>query len=511
MNRERLKPAVVLAADRTLSARYSVLFEGILGTMQTTKLPEPVVRHLLAPAVKTDRDGRASAAPLGLRRVEASLIRDAGLTARDVVCTTPRRLGQLLGPWVKLVMFSSSDPLGRGMSNTTTSNFMGGRLYTSLWTRRMLRAVARAKRRFGFKVAAGGAGAWQLTADGGAARQLGIDIVFDGYFERSGPALVRDILAGRPVEGTFVEKETAADLARPIMAPSVMGAVELSRGCGKGCRFCTMSAKKMEHLSLETIVADIETNASSGVRCAVSASEDFLRYGSSDGRPDFDRLCGLFEAVRGIDSLRLVQLDHVNVASVLQLSAGQLEHIASLLRRGGRTGCPWVNMGVESASGRLVKANCPQKIRPFRTEDWQQMVHEAVERISRAGFFPVLSVVLGMPGETAGDVDLTINLVNTLARRRAAVFPIFYEPPNGNGRFTMGDMTGRHLRLFRTCYEINFGVIPKLIWDNQTAAGVPLPRKAFYQALGRLQVAYWRKTFGQAERRIGQAAGGGEN
>ena len=507
MSDKKLQPAVVLVADRTLSADYKIIFEGIFATMQTTQVPAAAMRHFVSPKVKVDADSRARVVPLGLRRVEAALLKYTDLTADDIVCTTPEALGSVLGPWVKVVGVSSSDPLGQGMSNTTTTSFWEGELYTRLWTRQLLEGIYRAKQKWGFKVVGGGAGAWQWDRYDDDVADKCIDVVFEGYFENAGPKLFEQLIGGDLTESYICQDKTADDKVCPIIGASLLGIIELSRGCGRGCKFCTMSRKKMGHLPVDTIISDLQTNVAAGVRSVVSGSEDFFRYGSNTTKPDFDKLCSLLHEMQKIKELSFMQIDHGNITSVMQLSEDELIEIRSLLNWSRRSDYLWVNMGVESANGNLVEANCPGKVAPCRPDDWEDVVRQTVDKMTRAGFFSVVSLVLGLPGETPDDVARTYKLVKYLEQKDAVIFPVFYEPYSVHEikevlRFSVEKMRADHLKLYSSCYEVNFRKVPLLFWDNQRAGGVSWFKRAAMRMLGKTEVRAWRKKFNSIGKEI---------
>ena len=504
---------IVLTADRTLMSRYDVLMDGMMAASQTTSMPAPVIKTVLLPRSAHPR-GRALVAPLGLRRIEAALAQ-AGL-ADQLVVVDDVHLDQAIGPETKIIAISSGEPAGLGMSSSTMTGVVGGSIYPHAMFTKLLDKVQRLRQQRcpNAKIILGGPGAWQLAmssserdtlrvgrtskfagpADGelGSSPHAEVDHVICGYAEGNAAAIFQDLLAGRELPYLIEGQPVPADQIPPIVHPSTMAVVEISRGCGLGCAFCTIGQTAMQHLPPETILADIRTNLTAGFTSAAILSEDLFRYGAQGTRCDPEALLSLLSRIRSMPGLRIIQPDHVNVASVAQYNDSQLREVHRLLS-GGFQDHPWVNLGIETPSGALLQANGGRpKMGGVAPEQWGTFCAQQLRRLVAAGFIPMASLVIGLPGETPAEIEQTRQWVRGLQGQAVTIFPVLYAPIGGESPPDPSHLTRAHWQLMRDCYEFNFRWVPRIYWDSQRGAGVGLPRRLVIQALGQGNVVLWR-------------------
>jgi radical SAM superfamily enzyme YgiQ (UPF0313 family) len=478
---------IVLTADRTLMSRYNVLLDGMMAASQTTSMPAPVVKTVLMPRAPHPH-GQSLVAPLGLRRIEAMLAQ-AGL-GEQLSVVDDAHLQHAIGPETKIIAISSGEPAGLGMSSSTMTGVIGGSIYPHAMFRQLLDKARRLRQERcpEAKIILGGPGAWQLTSQS----ESEVDHVICGYAEGNAASIFQDLLADRSLPYLIEGQPVAAAQVPPILHPSTMAVVEISRGCGLGCDFCTIGSVAMQHLPPETILSDIQTNLSAGLSSAAILSEDLLRYEAEGVRCRPERLLALLAQIRALPGLRIIQPDHVNVASVAQYNDTQLSEIHRLLT-GGYQDTPWVNLGIETPSGGLLQANGGRpKMGGVAADKWGDFCAEQLRRLIRAGFVPMASLVIGLPGETPADTELTRQWVRALQGEAVTVFPVLYAPIGGQSPPEPSRLSRAHWQLMSECYEFNFRGVPRIYWDSQRGAGVGLPRRLVIQALGQGNVLLWR-------------------
>lgn len=484
---------VVLTADRGLMAAYSVLLDGMVASSQTTTTPWPIMDRLLMPRA-AHPEGRALFAPAGLRRIQAALLA-GGFSASDVAVVDDAHLRTVIGPDTRVIGVSTAEPAGLGMSSTTMTAVAGGRIYPQVLLEQLLKRINRLRdeRAPGARIVLGGAGAWQLAGGETMRLRLGIDHVVTGYAEANAAEVFSQLSEGVALPPIIAGLGARPEAVPPMVGAAAMGLVEVSRGCGMGCGFCTLSTVPMVHLPIETVLADARTNLSAGLQSVAVLSEDILRYGGHGLKVQPTRVIDLLRCLRECDGLRFIQADHAGVNSVRQFSDVELAAVCDLLAPDAPTGTAWVNVGVETASGQLMHAaGCTPKMGGIPPDRWGEHCSTQLHRLSDAGFTPMASLVVGLPGETAEDIRHTLEWVRSLRGMRVTVFPVLYAPTDGSKPLCGSDLHTLHWQLIRECYEFNFRWVPALFSSNQALGGVGALKRGLLQAMGLGQAALWR-------------------
>lgn len=457
---------VVLTADRTLMSEYHRhLFLGFSACVPQGVIPDWLYFSVFCPSVETNGDGSVVCAPNGTRKIETALL-DHGFRRGEVIVAHPEHLDEVVGPETKVIGITENDPLGIGPATSTFTHLFGGEAYMALKFKEILNHPS--VKRFGPKIIVGGPGAWQLEENERARKELGIDCVVVGEGEKTaGPLFESAVNGGRLPEVARGELVPTGEMP-VIRGPTVDGIVEIARGCGRGCDFCEPTLLWHRSLPPDHILKEVEVNLRAGRQPYLHA-EDVLRYKAKGLEINKEATVDLFKAVRNHPGVNSVGITHFALSSVAG-APDLIEEISSSLgmseetRMGGQT-------GIETGSPQLINEHMAGKCKPFKPEDWPEMVVNAFEILSDNYWNPCATLIMGLPGETEKDVDLTIELVGRLGGFESFMVPLFFVPMGGlKGKaepFTLEKMTPGHSELFLKCWEHNFNWLPRLLKEAE--------------------------------------------
>ena len=199
--------------------------------------------------------------------------------------------------------------------------------------------------------------------------------------------------------------QIAAMIVEPlIQGAACYGMVEITRGCGRGCAFCTPTMRKRHYVPIETIVEEVKLNVSQGADMAFLATEDLFLYGcKSKFVPDKHRLKKMLTSVAAVPGLKYIQASHAALAPIVY-DKSVLEEITPVMMENTRWGPHYkksykqkfitVEVGVET--GEVFSA---------------ARIDDAREALVQAGVFSSIEVT-ETPVESAATptVDLDVQL-----------------------------------------------------------------------------------------------------
>ncbi len=396
--------------------------------------------------VERDEDGSARYMPAGIRTLEAALLRE--YPQEEIVCCYPDDLARFIGPRTRLVGVSTHNPLGVTFAAGVYASVFGSSRepINSHYARQLFGLIKANPHRGNFKVLVGGSGAWQITQTGSHA-ELGVDCVVEGRGESPDTMeVIRKAVRGEPLP---LRLEAAHPTSRDdILVPekrTTFGVVEMTTGCGRRCHFCVPDLSPQLDVPKEKIMRAVEANVRQGNRRISLATEDMfiwgqVRTGVPFYFPNREALVDLFSAVASTPGLEEILLSHATIAPAA-VDPLLIEKLTGLLLDKSPLHLPALSthpkkkilsplMGLETGSVRLARTMMPGKPVPFPIEDWPSVVIQALTILNRHNWFPVITLMIGNPGETGEDVMATLDLVYEIERRGLFAFfvPSIFTP-----------------------------------------------------------------------------------
>ena len=396
--------------------------------------------------VQRDANGSAAVMPAGVRALEESLRRE--FPADDIVACYPDDLDRFIGPRTRVVAISTHNPLGVTFAAGVYTSMFGSskQPINSHYARAMFDRVKRNPHRDRFSVIVGGSGGWQITQTA-THDELGVDCVVDG---RSESKEAVDLFS-RAVRGESLPKDV--HVSHPVDRSSILfsdrrttfGVVEMTTGCGRRCNFCVPDLNPQIDLPKDRILEAVRANVRHGNRQISLATEDMFIWGQVRTNtpfffPNREALLDLHEEIVRTPGVEQVVLSHCTMAPAVvdpilirELSRILLDkspiHLPSLSTHPAKKALVPL-IGLETGSVRMAKQVMPGKAVPFSIDEWPSVVLEGLRVLNENNWFPMMTLMVGNPGETDEDVRATLDLVYEMERRGLFAFlvPSIFTP-----------------------------------------------------------------------------------
>ncbi|MBK5191494.1 MAG: B12-binding domain-containing radical SAM protein [Methanosarcinales archaeon] len=445
------------------------IFMGFSTCMPQGIIPDWFYFTVFSPPVER-KNGRALYADFGLRMVESCLAEAFG--EDEVAVVHPRDLKHVVGSRTEIIGVSGHDFLG---INPPTSEFVDmvntGPPYNRVKFFELLRKSVMKEK----IVVAGGKAAWQL-ADEKIMEKLNIDYVHLGEGELSVPVMFRSIIECEKLSRIINGKEPNVEEIPSIRGATIHGLVEISRGCGRNCSFCTPDMQKLRFKSVEHILLDVSRNMEAGQRAISLHSEDVLRYGARGIAPDEERVLNLITRVASVEGIERIGASHIALATVYhnpRLLNAVSETCYSMLDQ------DWLGaqIGIETGSARLIAKHMRGKALPSPPEKWREIVTQASGILDDNNWFCAATMINGLPGETTDDVIESIELVEDLKGTSSLIVPMNFVSMRGSildneETFTIAKMTPEHWQLMGECIDHDLNIVPKLMREYKNTRGI---------------------------------------
>lgn len=429
--------------------------------------------------VKRFPDGSARAAPAGLRVVEKVMGGEFG--PENVVVCYPDDLDDFIGPNTRVVAVSTHNPLGVTFAAGVYTSIFGSskKPINAHYADLAFEKLRNNPHRPNYKVLVGGSGGWQVIQTGYAG-EMGVDCVIDGRAEsRDTIEIFRKAVNGEDLPEK-IEVQHPPDASTIVFPdkPTTFGVVEMTTGCGRRCQFCMPDLNPQIDLPKDKMMEAVAANVRNGNKQISLATEDMFIWGQVHTEtpfffPNREALVDLYRETTHYPGVEQAVLSHCTMAPsvvdpelIRQLSEVMLDkspiHLPTLSSHPKKKALVPL-IGLETGSVRMAKKVMPSKGVPFKIEDWPSVVINGLEILNRNNWFPMLTLMVGNPGETDQDVQATLDLIYEMERRSLFGFlvPSVFTPLEGTrmesdkGVSRTQDLSPLQWQLIMQCWKMN--------------------------------------------------------
>jgi radical SAM superfamily enzyme YgiQ (UPF0313 family) len=433
--------------------------------------------HLVS--LENNKDGSAKYTIYGLRKIESLLVNEFG--EKNVVVTHYDNLDKFIGEKTKVVGISTMDPLGLAYVSTTYNSLIGfgGEALNASEFKKIVNHPSIKKHQP--KVIVGGAGSWQIS-EANLQNDFGIDVLFQGEAETDLISLINKMMNRENVTSYYTGKKSNMEQVPLIKHAASYGMVEITRGCGRGCQFCSPTMRTKYSFPLEHIMNEVEINIKGGSHTIFTVTEDIFLYKSKPGfKPNREEIVNLYKNISSYPGVQNILLSHASLAPIIY-DKKILEELTPFLIEKTK----WhpgtskiykkpfisVEVGIETGSVRLMKKYMSGKALPYKIDNWPELVVEGIGLMNDYDWWPLCTIMTGQPDETEDDVRATLNLIDDLKAHNAKMFytPVLFIPLKeailGNRQRTnLNNLTELQWEVLSRCWRNNIDFwTPDMKW-----------------------------------------------
>lgn len=424
---------IVLTGDKAAISNYRGFnWIGFVGCIPSNYPKAPRNRDLMESiffATKSDDEGRLKIAPYGIRKIEAAL-REYGFSEDDVIVADPRKLDKVIGPNTKAIGLTVHDPMGYAAVSQLVAcmfrliNWWPAPSYTATSFNDLISNPLLKK--YDSKLIIGGPGIWQLEEHPERFAEWGIDCLVDGEAEGIVGPLFEQAVKGEKLPEKTRGRPMKAEEIPLLKNPSSSGIVEITRGCGRGCQFCSPDLLMFRSIPKECIMKEVELEVKNGLHNITLHSEDALFYGRGMGsfEVNHDAIIDLWKTVKKYPGVNEVGTDFF-ACSTIKSSPRTLKEMAEIMEIDDKHP-GFVETGLETVSPELVKMIMPGKVKPYTIEQWPEVIDDALGILDDNHWFTVASMMTGLPKETEDDVIRNMEFIDDIKHHNVFVwmFPL---------------------------------------------------------------------------------------